>query len=405
LYKFHYKIILIDLMKNFFVNEAKIILLLIIIMASSPKLFAYQSDQSFDSLITRGIHQIYNIKFESADSIFTKVREVYPEHPSGYFFDAMILWWKIMLDTSNEEIDDMFADKLEWVIEFCDEILDRDPNNIDAMFFKGGALGFRGRLYAFRQSWFNAALDGKDALPIVHQAYAADSTNPDIQLGFGIYNYYAAVVPEQYPAVKPFMILFPEGNKNAGLEQLKYVAENGKYAKVESQYFLATSFYSFENDYANAINQISKLTETFPDNPRFLSLHGRIWVRRNNYNEAAKVFKIVVEKNSLNMPGFNDRALREATYYIGVNYERKGLIDSSLTYFELCENISKKIDEDEESGFLINAALYLAKFYERKKELTRALEKYEEVLDYREYKNSHYKAERAIERIEKLVEN
>ncbi len=367
--------------------------------------YVFPSDEKFDSLITVGINQIYDIKFEHAHETFSAVRELYPQHPSGYFFDTMILWWKILLDINNEEFDDEFIDKIEEVIDFCDNILDENPNNIDALFFKGGALGFRGRLYAYRKSWFNAALDGKDALPIVHNAYASDPTNPDIQLGFGIYNYYAAVVPEKYPAVKPFMILFPEGNKTEGLKQLKYVAENGKYAKIESRYFLATSYYSFEGNYRKALEQISVLTNLYPDNPRFKSLLGRIWVKKNDYHNASQVFKEVIKKNKQNLPGFNKRAVREASYYIGVNYEKKNNADSSMYYFKLCESISKEIDKDEESGFLINSGIYIAKFYELQNEINKAIRKYEEILDYRDYKDSHDRAERAIERLTALIDN
>ena len=64
----------------------------------------------------------------------------------------------------------IFYDKIEETVDFCDEILDNDPNNIDALFFKGGAIGFRGRLRVMRESWFKAADDGREALPIVELA-------------------------------------------------------------------------------------------------------------------------------------------------------------------------------------------------------------------------------------------
>ena len=75
--------------------------------------------------------------------------------------------------------------------------------------FKGGAIGFRGRLRATRDSWIKAADDGREALPIVEQASKLDSNNTDVELGFGIYNYYAAVIPDEYPMIKPLMIFFP----------------------------------------------------------------------------------------------------------------------------------------------------------------------------------------------------
>ncbi|MGB5289291.1 MAG: hypothetical protein WBN42_12465, partial [Ignavibacteriaceae bacterium] len=154
---------------------------------------------TYDSLVKAGINQIYNIKFDDAERTFQVVKKEYPKHPASRFFFAMIDWWKIILSEENEEQDDRFYEKIEETVDFCDEILDNNPNDVDALFFKGGAIGFRGRLRVMRESWFKAADDGREALPIVEQAAKLDPTNVDVKLGFGIYNYLAAVIPERYP--------------------------------------------------------------------------------------------------------------------------------------------------------------------------------------------------------------
>ena len=146
----------------------------------------------------------------------------------------------------------IFYEKIEETVDFCDEILDDDPNNVDALFFKGGAIGFRGRLRVMRESWFNAANDGREALPLVELASELDPKNVDVKLGFGIYNYLAAVIPEKYPMVKPVMIFFPSGDKELGIKQLKEAASSGKYSKYEARYILVTFFYYFENDMNSA---------------------------------------------------------------------------------------------------------------------------------------------------------
>ena len=117
---------------------------------------------NFDSLVITGIKQIYNIEFDKADRTFNKLIADYPNHPAGKFFMAMIDWWKILLDTDTEQRDDIFFKRIDNVIEQCDAILDKDPDNVDAMFFKGGAIGFRGRLNSIRENWLSAADDGRE---------------------------------------------------------------------------------------------------------------------------------------------------------------------------------------------------------------------------------------------------
>ena len=354
-------------------------------------------DQKFDSLITAGVEQIYSIQFDEARSTFAIVKRDYPQHPAGNFFDAMITWWQILLNLDNEEYDDLFEDQLELVIDQCDDILDNNPKDIDAYFFKGGSLGFRGRLSAIRGDWFDAAADGKDALPLVFTAYELDSTNVDVKLGFGIYDYFADVIPEKFPMVKPLMLLFPEGDKKKGIKELQTVAQRGKYAKYEAQYFLMTLNYTFERNDKECLKYAKMLSNKFPDNPRFQSFLGRINVRMNNLPTAVEIFKDVLDKANKNLVGYNDKIKREALYYIGLNYMRSDSLDMATKYFKECENISRKVDDDEESGFLINTVLYLGEIHDLKGERDKAIKNYEEVLDFREFGNSHDRAEEYME--------
>src|SRR3970040_2062037 len=114
------------------INYKKIFFLSIIIFLTYN---ANPQDSRFDSLVSAGIKEIYNIKFPEAEKTFRKIIADYPDHPSGRFFLAMIDWWKILIDLDSEENDEIFFLKLEDVIFQCDQILDKDPDNIDALFF------------------------------------------------------------------------------------------------------------------------------------------------------------------------------------------------------------------------------------------------------------------------------
>jgi tetratricopeptide (TPR) repeat protein len=357
----------------------------------------------YDSLVTAGINQIYNIKFSEAEKTFQLLKKEFPNHPAGRFFFAMIDWWKIILSEENEEQDDQFYDKINETVDFCDEILDKDPNNVDALFFKGGAIGFRGRLRVMRESWFKAADDGREALPIVEHAAKLDPKNVDVKLGFGIYNYLAAVIPERYPIVKPLMIFFPSGNKELGLKQLKDAARTGKYSNHEARYILITFFYYFENDNQSAEIYAKQLFASFPDNPVFERWRGRIAVRKNELTLADSVFKDVLNKAAKNYDGYNTSMVRrEANYYVGKYLKNQGKFDDALPFFRKSIEDSKKIDEERESGFQINATLYTGTIMETKGIYREAKKYYEAVLDMREFKDSHDQAENYLARIDKI---
>lgn len=375
----------------------KKIYLLVLLLSFS--IFAQNTD--FDSSVNDGIKQIYNIKFTEAEKTFRSVMADYPEQPAGRFFLAMIDWWKILLDPDNESYDEIFFQKLEDVIYQCDQILDKNPKDVDALFFKGGSIGFRGRLRAFRESWLKAADDGREALPIVEEAAALDPNNMDVQLGFGIYNYYADVIPNENPLIKPLMIFFPDGDKEKGIQQLKNTAFKGKFAKYEARYFLMTLYYRYENNAIVADEYAKLLCDDFPDNPVFEKWRGRIAVRRGDYIFADSVFRNILLKADKNYIGYDSpNSLREAAYYVGNNFKNSGQLDSAKIYFERCIAESKKIDEEgEESGFQVNSVLYLAQIAERLNRKEEAIKYYEELLEMRDYGRSHSIAETSLKNL------
>lgn len=372
--------------------------LFILILLSS---ITYGQNAKLDSLIKIGIDNIYNINFTRADSIFTKLAIEHPKFPAGKFFKAMNLWWQILLDFNNSSLDDEYYALLDEVVELCDDILDENSESIDAYFFKGGALGFRARLLAIREEWLDAALDGKEALPLVFNAYNIDSTNVDVQLGFGIYNYYAAVIPENFEFVKPLMIFFPEGNKEKGLQQLTLASQKGKFSRTEAKYFLMTSLYRFEKNYTKALKLAKELFIQYPNNPVFEKYIGRIYVRMGNYLEASKIFYSILEKFNNGKEGYNKLFAREAYYYIGSYYSSKNENEQAIKYFQKCEKLSSQIDLDEESGFWINSTLTLGLLNEKIGDIDQATTQFEKVLDMREYRNAQEKAEKHLEKLKR----
>jgi len=310
----------------------------------------------------------------------------------------MIDWWRILLNTTNEKYDDNFLKKLNNIIEICDAILDKDPKNVEILFFKGGAIGFRGRLRALRQSWLKAADDGRLALPIIKKVTSLDPNNYDAIFGLGLYNYYASILPEKYPILKPFMLFMASTDKDEGIRQVKLTAEKGKYARYEANYFLMLIYFSDENKPYESYNYATILSKQFPDNPVFEKWEGRIAAKVGNNLTASEIFKSVLSKGQNKMMGYDDDVTkREAVYYIADQYWKTNKIDSSKMFFEKCIDLSKKIDKDNESGFYINALIYLGMINDVQNNRNVAIDYYKRVLDLDNYKQSHELAEKYLE--------
>lgn len=345
--------------------------------------------QDQNTIIDQGIKDVYSLNFPAAETKFRSLLRDNPKNPAGLFYLAMIDWWKILVDLEDQSKDDLFFKKLDDVIYVCDEILDEDPNNFDALFFKGGAIGFRGRLRSLRESWLKAADDGREALPIVNKVLKLQPKNADILLGTGIYSYYMSVIPDEYPAVKPLLIFFPSGDKAQGLKDLQRVAEKGRFAKYEAMYFLMTLYQEFERDAQSSEKYAKMLTELFPENPVFLKWRGRAAVMRGDYPLIKDIYTKLYAGAGAGKFGFSQKLKRETTYYLGFYYKALGQWDSSKTFLTEAVELSKKIDRSDPSGYWVNSLLYLGMAYDKLNLREEALKCYRDVLDIKEYSNSH----------------
>ena len=355
-------------------------------------------DPAVDSVLQRGIYDIYNIEFDRADREFAQVVRLKPDHPAGYFFQAMTEWWRILTNFDDESQDRRYYGMLEKVIDMCDARLEKNENDVTALFFKGGAVGFRGRLRANRGSWLKAANDGLIALPAVRRAYQLEPDNYDVLLGMGIYNYYAEVVPDLYPIVKPFMIFLPSGDKKKGLEQLELASQRARYARIEATYFLLQTYFTYEKQYIRALELARELFNKFPRNPLFHRMLGRCYVSIGYWGEAFKVFSEIEKRYYDHQEGYDTYDGREAYYYIGRHYFLTGKLDEALQNLYKCDDLSRRVDKEGASGFMSMANLTIGMIYDLQKRRTQAVAQYRKVLDMKEYENTHKDAERYLEK-------
>lgn len=354
-------------------------------------------DSVTDAHIHRGINYVYNLSFDSASTEFQFAVRSQPDHPAGHFFLAMIEWWKIITDFQDESNDDKFIAMLDNVIDMCDRRLKKDKNDLVGLFFKGGSLGFQGRLYGNREDWLKAANCGREALPIVQQAYQLAPGNNDILLGIGIYNYYAAIIPEIYPWVKPLMIFFPKGDKATGLTQLRAASEHARYADIEATYFLMQVYQYYEKHYNEALRYAQILHNRFPDNVMFHKYYGRCNAGVGNWPEAQKIFKEVLDRIKAGQRGYDILAEREANYYLGVSDMGSRNLDSALNYLYRADELCRQVDKNGNSGYMSMTNLKIGQIFDLQGKRELAISQYNKVLDMKNYWDAHKTARKYLE--------
>ncbi|MDI6765288.1 MAG: hypothetical protein QME52_00425 [Bacteroidota bacterium] len=366
------------------------------ILSNTPSHSQWIGDSTNESHISRGIQYVYNLSFDSAKTEFQTVTRLRPDHPAGHFFLAMIEWWRIITDMENTAHDDKFYRMLDKVIDLCEKRLDKDKNDLTGLFFKGGALGFQGRLYGNREDWLKAANCGREALPLVQKAYKLDPNNSDILLGIGIYNYYAAIIPEIYPWVKPLMLLIPKGDKVKGLTQLREASEKAKYANIEATYFLMQASQYFEGRYSQALELATKLHYQFPNNSLFHKYIGRANVSLGNWEEMHHVYLQIFDRAKKKQIGYDLSTEREANYYLGLYEMNSNKYTDALQYFYKSDELSRLLDKKEISGYMVLSNLKIGMIYDLQGKRNLAITQYKKILDMKDYQDSHKQAKQFL---------
>ena len=350
-------------------------------------------DPAADARIRSGIDFVYNLSFDSARAEFQQVAAAHPDHPAGYFFLAMVDWWRIVTDIGNTSYDERFLSQLDRVVELCEEKLDRNESDLTALFYKGGALGFQGRLYGNRGDWVKAANAGRNALPIVQETYRLAPSNNDVLFGIGIYNYYAEIIPEQFPFVKPFMFFFPKGDKLKGISQLRKSSTEAHYANIEATYFLLQLLFTFEKQYTEALPLAARLHALYPNNVLFHRYVGRIYAATGAWDRTAEVFEEILENVGRKKAGYDATVERESRYYIGLHQMNERGYEKALASFYRCDELSRSLDREEFSGFMILANLKVGMIYDLQGKRDLATRQYDKVLALKDYQAAHQQAE------------
>lgn len=344
----------------------------------------------------RGLDLIYDMKYAQADKLFDQVDVRFPDHPIGPFLHALNTWWKILLDFSDTSHDDAFFDAMDEVVDRADRMLKRDPKNFDAMFFKGAALGFRGRLRSNRRDWFKAASDGKGAMDYVLAVAAKDPSNADYVFGKGLYDYYAAVVPDKYPYVKPVMSFFPKGNRELGLQQLERAANDGYYIRTEAAYFLLQIYYLFEEDFDKSVEYATWLRKEHPGNSFFHALEGRIYARWGDWSRSEAIFADILERYKKGQAGYNAATGEQALYYLARARMGRANYQPALDYLLKLEALSARIPDD--TYFKVMGRLRQGMVYDALGQRLVAKDRYKQVLSMKDWAGAHDRAERYLKK-------
>ena len=265
------------------------------------------------------VANLYNFKFDRAERQFRSLRRRYPQHPMPYFLLGLSVWWKMMpSNLTDTKYDRLLVAYLDTTITLAKRRYDADNQNYEACFFLSAAYGFEAQLCGIRGSYAKATLYSKRALNYLERSRPANGLSPEFLLGQGLFNYYADLVGEQHPWLKPVLLLFPRGNRPLGLEQVRAVAAQGFYTRTEARVQLIDILESArEKNPRGALQVCAQLLAEFPDNAYVQREYAKLCFVTGDVAQCTLVSQQLLDKINRGLPGYEATSGRYAAYFLG----------------------------------------------------------------------------------------
>jgi tetratricopeptide (TPR) repeat protein len=125
---------------------------------------------------------------------------------------------------------------------------------------------------------------------------------------------------------------------------------------------------------------------------------GRCLVSTGYLGEAKDIFVDIEKRCSKKQLGYDTYDAREAYYYLGKFDFMAGRFDAALNYLYRSDELSRKIDKDEPSGFMSLGNLLIGMIYDAQGKRQDAMQQYKKVLAMKEYEDSHTESKKYLEK-------
>lgn len=359
------------------------------------------SDMLIQIEANQAMNDLYNFKFDKAEAQFKWMKHQYSWHPLPYFLLGLSEWWKIMPNLRNKDHDEKFLAYMDSVILVSKNMAKSPRRKVEASFFTAAAYGFIGRLHSSeeRRRWRKSATAGKNALKFLKASKGRHDLSPELLFGDALYNYFSVWVPENYPLLKPIMLLFPKGDKELGIKQLREVSYNAFYTRTEAQVFLMRILNSYEKERKPALQIGEYLHMTYPDNPFFHRYYARLLYSSGHYSKARPVAENIMAKIDSGALGYEATSGRYAAFFLGQINESRKNFDQAKKYYNRAIEFAKEIDATE-SGYYHFSLLSLGDIARKEGDKKQARAYYR--LVKKEAKRGDTAHKRARERLKKL---
>lgn len=348
------------------------------------------NDTAMHETIKQGLDKTYNFEFEEAEKIYSEVKKKYPDHPAYAFLMSSNLFWKMFYLDNYKEKSDEYFEFLTISLKQANKFIEKNPRDLEGVFFTMAAESSMALYYAERDESMKTISHAKKAYAGMKEGFTLKDKYIDFYFSTGLYNYFVVQYPETHPVYKPFMVFFAKGDKQKGIKELEYAAENGIFSRTECIHYLTNIFLKYENDPARAVTYSGILVKKYPDNYYFMIRHTEGLIATGKYKEAEHL------AYRLFQTGKKPLVMRSYVFY-GLLYEKHFKnIDESMKYYQAALRNAAQLSQPT-GDFVSTAYAGIARLYHAQGNTEQAVAYYKKAKAQAEYSGLKKEIEEYLE--------
>lgn len=262
----------IDGLKIKGLTQVKYVSLSLILLTLSIEIKAQDSFGEKPELV---FNNIYNFKLLTADSLVAMEMPRQADSALWNLLSANVAWVQILASNVEDEY---------WNNQFSDRILKakldleaKGARDNDKLFYFIIVHAFKTRHELLRVNYLSAASDLNTCIDQISKSFGRETEYEPFYLTSGLYYYFMSRAYEDYFILRPYLSMFPDGDKSKGLAYLNRLTKNENvFLRNESNYFLMRIYLDIEEEYELAWAYAKALIKENPNNLIFSLYHIKI---------------------------------------------------------------------------------------------------------------------------------
>ncbi len=217
--------------------------------------------------VQSALNAMYNYDYDRAHALFREVNQSSQFHPLAPLAELATAWLRDQELIGFADANARLLTRVDATLAVYQNHLERRPNDAKIYFYLGTTMGLKARVALARKEWLSVLSNGYRAVNFIRQAERINPSLDDLQLPFGVFNYYVGV-SAGYMKIASWL-LHTSGDREEGIRQIRLAAEQARYGKYEARGILAFIYIYMEGEPAQALPEAQRLSSEFPHNPYY----------------------------------------------------------------------------------------------------------------------------------------